>query len=177
MPLILRVREGPPTLLFPGCRHTRNRTASSYPELHRRTAQSGDCSYSSNLRRDRSFVQSAVAPNKVVVGISGIDPDHVIIDVFVLLAEHAESLAAVIGHANENVHHVNAIDVLGIGEDLRVIHRGLVVRIATLPGCPAITRTKDTALPFLSLDGCVHNVVIDRRDGNADASHIDGGQT
>ena len=78
------------------------------------------------------LVQSAIAADDQVVRILGIDPEGVIVDVLPALAQRPERLAAVLGDLEQRVHRVDAVEDVGVGDDLLVVLRagGDVARIA-----------------------------------------------
>ena len=67
------------------------------------------------------LVHAAIAADDEVISIVRVDPDRVIVDVFLLLTHAAERASAVFGHLQDDVNGVNAIDVMRIGEDLVVV--------------------------------------------------------
>ena len=80
-----------------------------------------------------------------MIVIIWIDPDFVIVDVLGSLAQPSQRAATIIGDHQENVHHVDPIDVLRIGDDVRVVHGAGVEFVALFPTAAAVARAKDAA--------------------------------
>jgi hypothetical protein len=64
------------------------------------------------------FVNAAVAADEVVIRVLGIDPHFVVVHVFPAAGQRAERSAAVVGDLDEDVHHVNAVAVLRVDDDV-----------------------------------------------------------
>src|SRR6185436_16604254 len=58
-----------------------------------------------------TLINSAVTADEIMIGVVGIDPDFVIVDVLGFFAQTAQCSSAVIGNHQKNVHHIKAIDV------------------------------------------------------------------
>ncbi len=123
------------------------------------------------------LVDAAVAADQQVVGVVGVDPQGVVVDVLLLLPDPVEGLAAVEGDLEEGVHAVDPVDVVGVGEDLVVVLRaaGDVVRHLR-PALAAIRGAEEPALVALRLDHRVEDVGVGGRDVHADLAHVDLGQ-
>src|SRR5688572_29629413 len=85
-----------------------------------------------------ALINPTIGTNQIVIGVLGIDPDVVIVDVLVSLAETTNRAAAVVRHHRKHIHDVDSIDVLGIRNDARVVHRCRVKLVATFPTATAI---------------------------------------
>src|SRR6185503_5861747 len=99
-----------------------------------------------------TFIKSAVASDQIVIRIVWIDPDFVIVDVLGSFTEPPQGPAAIVRNHQKHVHHIEAIDVLRIGDNSRVVHGGHVILVAPFPATTAIVRTKDAALAIGGLD-------------------------
>src|SRR5215207_373161 len=105
-----------------------------------------------------TFVNATVATNEIVVRVLWIDPDIVIVYVFISLAEAANSAAAIIRHHQKHVHDVDALDVFRIRDDTGVVHRSRIKFIAPFPTTTAIARAKDSATAISSFDSRIDYV-------------------
>ncbi len=85
-----------------------------------------------------TLVNPTIAANQIVIGVLRIDPDVMIVDVLVSLAETTNSATAVVRDHRKHIHDVDAIYVLRIGNDARVVHRGRIKLVATFPTATAI---------------------------------------
>jgi hypothetical protein len=121
-----------------------------------------------------ALVDPAVAPDEVVLGILRVDPDLVIVDVLPLLAQRAERPPAVVGHPDEDVHHVQPVLVGGIDDQVRVVLRLGVERVALLPGDAPVGTAEDA--PLRRLDDGVDHVRVGRRHRQPDPPDISAGQ-
>ena len=121
-----------------------------------------------------ALVEAAVAADQVVVGVVGVDPDRVVVDVLVALAEVPPGLAGVVGHLEEDVHRVEPLGVLRVDEDLLVVHRRGAVLGALLPGLAPVRRAVGAARlgGGGGLDERVDGVGIGRGDREADATQL-----
>jgi hypothetical protein len=81
-----------------------------------------------------------------MIGVVRIDPDLMIVDVFDFIEMPQRFPPS--SETMENVHYINAIEVLWIGDDPRIVHRGHIVFVSPFPAATAIVRAKDAA--FLS---------------------------
>ncbi len=70
-----------------------------------------------------ALVDAAVVPVDEVARVGRVDPERVVVDVLVLLAQPLPRLPAVLGHHVEDVHRVDAVDVLRVGDHLLVVLR------------------------------------------------------
>ena len=126
-----------------------------------------------------ALVEAAVAPDEVVVGVVGVDPDRVVVHVLVALAEVRPRLAGVVRHLQEDVHRVEALGVLRVDEDLLVVHgaAGDVVA-ALLPALAAVRGAEGPArlVGGRGLDERVDGVGLGGGEGEADAAHLLLGQ-
>ena len=95
----------------------------------------------------------------------------------ILLIDLPQCLAAVIRDLQEGVHHKDAVDVLGIGNDLPVVHRALIEFISTLPVRPLIGRTENSTFAIGGFYGRIQDVGIGGGDSESDAPHIFGGES
>ena len=59
------------------------------------------------------LVKSAVAADDQVIGIVGVDPERVVIDVLPALAQRPERLAAVFGDMQQRIHRIDAVEDAG----------------------------------------------------------------
>src|SRR5690348_741434 len=92
--------------------------------------------------------------------------------VFRSLLDAMEGLAAVIALLNEDAHDVNAVDVLWVGDNARVIHARGVVRVPLSEGDALIVGAEDAT----GLVGCfdleVDDVGVGRGDCDSYAANI-----
>ena len=109
--------------------------------------------------------------------IFGIDPERVIIPVMILLIHRVQRLAAVERLVQLHVHYENAVYILGIGHDSRVIHCAGVELVPPLPRRAFVIRAKDAALAIRGLNGRIHHIRIGRRNRQPNPSHIHAGQS
>ena len=111
-----------------------------------------------------------------MAGIVGIDPDFVIVHVLKPLAQIVQRLAAIVGNLQKHPHHVDAVDILGVGDDVRVILSLVVVFAAPLPGGAEIGGAEDAALLVDGFDAGVDHIGIRWRHREANAPQIFAGQ-
>src|SRR5262249_35883000 len=111
-----------------------------------------------------ALINTAVTTDEIVIRISRIDPDIVIVDVLVLLAEAAYCATTVIRNHQKDVHYVNAIDVFRIGNDASVVHRTAIEFIAPFPTATAIWRAKDSTTSIGGFHRRIDHVRVDWRD-------------
>ena len=123
------------------------------------------------------FVYAAITAHQIMPGVVGIDPNGVIVHVLRLGRQRLNGFSAIVADHDGKSHLVDTIDVLGISDDLGVIHRGTVVGVAFFPRSSAVARAEDAALAVRRFDGRVNDVVIGGRDRDPDATHVDGGQS
>src|SRR5205823_13046196 len=97
-----------------------------------------------------------------------IDPDGMIVNVMIGFIDLAQGLAAIVGGAQENVHHINAIYVLWIGHDSRVVHRTGIDFVAPLPRGAFIGRAEDAAFAIRGLNSRIDDVGIGGWDGTSE---------
>ena len=112
-----------------------------------------------------------------MIGVVRIDPDVMVVNVLGFLTKTPQGFAAIVRDHQKNIHDVNAIDVLRIGDDARVVHRRRVEFVALFPTAAAIARAEDAALFVRRFNGRVDDIGINRRDRQADAAHICRRQT
>src|SRR6185295_12882056 len=121
--------------------------------------------------------EAAVAADQQVIGVGGVDPHHVVVDVLVLLAERPEGLAAVLAGLEQHVHGVDAVGIEGIDEQLLIVLRAVRdVVAALLPTAAGVGRAEEAAGLADGLDDGVDGVRLRRREGEADAPHVLLGQ-
>ena len=120
---------------------------------------------------------AAVASHHHMIGIVGIDPYHVIVNMVIGLVHLVQRLPAIIRLAQECVHHINPVHVLWVGEDLRVVHSDRVQLISSFPGRAPVLRAKDSTLSIRRFNGRVHRIRINRRHRHSNPSHVLGRQS
>src|SRR5262249_49421510 len=98
--------------------------------------------------------------------------DGVVIDVLPALAQRPQRLAAVVGDADQDVHHVDAVLVPRIDHDVGIVLRLLVELVAALPRLAAGGGAGDGALLVGGLGDGLHHVGVGRGDGQADAADL-----
>ncbi len=118
------------------------------------------------------FVQAAVGAQQPVLGVLRIDPQRVVVHVMVDFVHAVQRLAAVERLAQKHVHHEDAVDVLRIGHDARVVHRSLIEFVALLPRCALIGRAENSALAVSRFNRRIHHVRILRRNRQPNAPHV-----
>ena len=112
-----------------------------------------------------------------MVIVVGVDPDQVVVAVFVLrVLDLAERRAAVVGHLEEDVDLVHPLGIAGGGEELLVVVRAGPagqVGVAPLPGPAPVGRSIEAPLVLLGcLDRGVDQVGIGRCHRQTDSSHL-----
>jgi len=100
-----------------------------------------------------------------------------VVDVLPALSQVPQRLSAIVGHLQEDAHHVDAIHIDGVGGDLGVIHRARVEVVPLLPGQAIVARAMNPALAVGRFDRRVEHVGIHRRHRETDAPELDGRQT
>src|SRR5262249_11883764 len=100
----------------------------------------------------------------------------VVVHVLEALAEPAERLAAVVGDLDVHAHHVEAVGVLRIDDEVGVVLGLLVEVVAFLPGGAEVAGAEDATLLVGRLDDGVDDVGAGRGNGQADAAQFFGGQ-
>ena len=118
------------------------------------------------------FVDAAVAADEDVIGVARIHPDGVRIDVLVAVAQHSNGASAIVGHAEIRIRGVEFFGILGIGDDLAVVHRRAFKCRTPLPRFAAVGRSVEGALIVRGLDLRVHQPRLRRRKRDADAAQI-----
>src|SRR5262249_53449447 len=114
--------------------------------------------------------------NEIVIGVLRVDVNAVVIDVLPALAEVAQVLAAIVGNLDQDTHHVDAVLLLGIDDQVRVVLRLLVEAVAFLPGL-AVGRAENAAVAVDGLDDGIDDVRVGGRDGESDAAEVGARQT
>ena len=67
------------------------------------------------------LVETAVTAGEQVIGVVRVDPQGVVVNVFVGLGHVVEGLAAVLGDLHPGVHRVDGVGVVGIDDQLLVV--------------------------------------------------------
>ena len=116
-----------------------------------------------------ALVETAVRADDQVFGVERVEGHGVEVDVHAAGGEAVPSLAAVVGHLQVGVHRVDAVEAVGVGVELVVVHRRprLVVRGAA-PALAHVHAAKGAAFAHRDLDDGVEDVRIDRRDRHPD---------
>ena len=81
-----------------------------------------------------SLIVKCDAQIVVGIGVVGVDVHAVAVDVHPLHAQPPQGLAAIDGQLDEGVHDEDAVVVLGIDNDVAIVHGAQVEGIAALPG-------------------------------------------
>src|ERR1044072_988913 len=123
-----------------------------------------------------TFINTTVGADQIMIVVARVNPDLVIVNMLRFLAETPQCSTAIIRNHQKDVHDVDSVHVLWMGNDARVVHRAGVKLVSSLPTAAAISRAKDPALAIAGLYGRVKNIRIDRRDRQADAPQVDGRQ-
>ena len=121
----------------------------------------------------KTLIDAAIATGQQVVGVVGINPQHVIVDVLVLLANPTHGLAAVVADLHPGVHRVEAIDHLGICKQFVVVlpTAGHIVG-ALFPVLAGIGGPVQTAILASGVHHRVDRVRIGRGDRQANAPDV-----
>ena len=122
------------------------------------------------------FVNAAVAAHQVVVRVFGVYPHGVVVHMFKLLAEHLESLAAVVTHLQPYVHGEYHIGIVRMYHDLAIIIAGGDVAGAPFPARSAVGAAEKAALVLGRFHDGVDHLRIGGRRCQADAANIHRGQ-
>ena len=123
------------------------------------------------------FVHAAVVADDEVVGVVRIDPQRVAVHVHAAPLDVPPGAAAVLGHVQEGVEHVHAIDLVRVAHDLVVIHRGRTGVVAhPRPRRAAIGAAEEAGQAVLRLDDRVDDVGVRRRDAQPDLAQVAGRQ-
>ncbi len=117
------------------------------------------------------LVEPPVAADEQVVGVVRIDPEGVVVYVLVTPAQPAPVPPPVVAHRDADVHHVDAVDVHGVGEDLLVVVAAGPAVAHALPA-DAVVLGAVEAGAFPCLDDGVHHVGVDRRHRQTDAAQL-----
>ena len=117
------------------------------------------------------LVQSAVAALEQVIGVVGIDPDVVVVDVLVALADGPERASAVQRHLRLHARHVQLVGVLRIRMDVLVVHRLRLHVGAALPAVARVVGGVDRGV-LGGLDLGVDQALLRRRKRRHDAAEI-----
>ena len=67
------------------------------------------------------FVQATITAHKPVVGIAWIDPDAMVVYVFVFLTGRNKSFAAICAVVHVGIHGKDLVDVFGVTENFLVV--------------------------------------------------------
>ncbi len=109
----------------PGCRRRRCRTGAALST--RDLVELGDRQVGLEVARSRRGRSSRRGRRRSRPGRWSVSSGSIqsawLSTCLLLLAERCEGLAAVVGHLEEDVHRVDAVDVLRVGEDLLVVLR------------------------------------------------------
>src|ERR1051325_1996379 len=118
----------------------------------------------------KTLENTTIATNEVVIGIFGINPDVMVIDVLRLFSKPTDGPLAVVGNHKKHIHYIDPIHIFGIGYDASVVHRANVEFITSLPTATAIRGTENSTLAIGSFDNRVNHIRVDRRYRNPDSS-------
>ena len=123
-----------------------------------------------------ALVQPRVRPHEQVQRVLRVDPQRVVVAVFVARRlEVSEGRATVPRDLDEDVHLVHDVRIVRGGFDLLVVVRtGAAgdVRVPPLPALTLVERPVEAALVVVRLHGGVHDFGVRRGDGESDLSHI-----
>src|SRR6185369_14860122 len=120
-----------------------------------------------------ALVDAAVVAVDQVVGVVGVDPQRVVVDVLAVLEAGRPSLAAVLADVDRGVHRVDAVEALGVGHQLLVVLRARRdVAALLLPALAAVAGAEEAALVAGRLDPGIEHVGVDRRDAETDAAAV-----
>ena len=116
-----------------------------------------------------SLVQPAVVAEDQMLGVVRVEGDRVMVHVHALRGEPAPRLAPVVGHLDEGVERVDAVEAVRVGVELVVVHRRarLVARGAA-PVLAHVLAAEGAAVAHRRLDDRVEHVRVDRRDCHPD---------
>ena len=87
-----------------------------------------------------------------------------------------QRFATIVRNPHINIHHVNAVNVLRIGDNLPVIHRPQIEFVSPLPRAALIAGAEDPAFAVGRFNRGVHHIRISRRNRQSNPSHIFGRQ-
>jgi hypothetical protein len=102
---------------------------------------------------------AAVAADHRMIRVRGVYPHRMKVNVDLLCAVIAKSLAAIIRDVQLDAEHINALVVIRVNANLTEVHRARVGVAHLRPGCPGIFRTIHATL-FRVFDSGINNVRI-----------------
>ena len=108
-------------------------------------------------------------------GIFGIDPDHVVVDVFALFPGVDDGFASVVAHFQVGIHEEDAVRILRIHKNLLVIITGCGEAVHLAPAGTAVFTAVHTGV-FSGFHDGIHDIRIGRCDGQGDAAKISSRQ-
>ena len=121
--------------------------------------------------------QATIATNQQVVWIARINPQRMVIDVAMLVADVAPRLAAIARTRRVGIEAIDSVFVVRVTKQFVVVLRARRDLVADLaPALAAIERTERAALAALRFDNRVEHVGVRRRNRHADAPHVDAWQ-
>ena len=127
------------------------------------------------LGRVIGHVEAAVAAVEDEPGVALDEAHGVVVAVLVLFGDAAPGLAAVVGGPQARVHLVDAVEDVGVGEDLLIVVRAGAaadVGIALLPALAAVGRPVEALLLRPGLDRGVDDARVEGGDGQADLADV-----
>ena len=108
------------------------------------------------LRIVERFIESTIATDQPMRRLGWIDPNDVVIDVFIAFTRVSEGFARVIGYFHVGIHAKQAIGVGGIHKNLLVVVAGGEERILLRPAFAVIVADKNAALAFFGFYHGIH---------------------
>src|ERR1043166_1075643 len=107
-----------------------------------------------------------------MIDVRWVDPDDMIVEMLVALADWSKGSSAVLAHHVPDVDRVDAVDVDWIGKQLRVIQADRVEAGHLFPGRSSIPGSKRSAAVVRRFYYGVDYVGIDRRHRESDAPEL-----
>ena len=110
------------------------------------------------------FIYTAVATHQPVVGVAGVNPDAVVVYVFVALAGWHEFFTAVGAVVHVGIHRKDFVDVFWIAEDFLVIVAAGRERSLLRPAFAFIAGAEYATFVVAGFYNSIHDICIGRRN-------------
>ena len=122
------------------------------------------------------FVQPTVAANEIVVRVTRIDPDHMVVDMLVLLAQPTERPARIVADHVVRIHQIHSIGVVRIRRDFGIVQATRARVAHPAPARANVRRAEHAALFICCLHHRIDHVRVFRADRQPDPTQFLGRQ-
>ncbi len=124
------------------------------------------------------FIDSAITADEKMLGVIGVDPQGMIVDMLTSVTQCAPRFPSVFCDPASNIHRIDLIHVLGIGKNAVVVLWTAADIVAhLLPGYSTISRPEKSAAVAGRFDDGIDDIGIGRGDGQSHPPHVSFRQT